>query len=56
VTLQGCVRDRAERRKLVAFVKAQRGVEKVFDDLIVGTKLPPKRPAGGAPAPVPPQN
>jgi len=36
VTLQGCVRTRAERRALVAFVRAQPGVERVLDELTVG--------------------
>jgi hypothetical protein len=36
VTLQGCVRTKAERRALVAFVGAQPGVERVLDELAVG--------------------
>ena len=33
VTLQGCVRSPAQRRRLVALVKTQPGVERVFDEL-----------------------
>ena len=33
VTLQGCVRDRAQRKALIAFVARQPGVERVFDEL-----------------------
>jgi hypothetical protein len=44
VTLQGCVRTRGERRALVAFVRAQPGVERVLDELSVG---PPRRGAAG---------
>ncbi len=44
VTLQGCVRTRAERRALVAFVRAQPGVERVLDELTVG---PPRKAAAG---------
>ena len=33
VTLQGCVRSTAQRRRLVAFVRAQPNVERVFDEL-----------------------
>ena len=36
VTLQGCVRSKAERRALVAFVGAQPGVDRVLDELKVG--------------------
>jgi len=36
VTLQGCVRTRAERRALVAFVARQPGVERVLDELAIG--------------------
>jgi len=36
VTLQGCVRTKAERRSLVAFVTKLPGVERVLDDLAVG--------------------
>jgi hypothetical protein len=36
VTLQGCVRTKAERRGLVAFVGTQPGVERVLDELAVG--------------------
>ena len=36
VTLQGCVRTKAERRALVAFVTKQPGVERVLDELAVG--------------------
>ena len=43
VTLQGCVRTKAERRALVAFVAAQQGVERVQDELTVGR--PRKAPA-----------
>jgi osmotically-inducible protein OsmY len=38
VTLQGCVRSAAERRAVVAFVKAQPNVERVFDELKVGNR------------------
>ena len=38
VTVSGCVRTAAQRRALVEFVKAQPGVERVFDELRVGTK------------------
>ncbi|HYQ99364.1 MAG TPA: BON domain-containing protein [Casimicrobiaceae bacterium] len=44
VTLQGCVRTKAERRALVAFVRAQPGVERVLDELTVG----PARKAAAA--------
>jgi hypothetical protein len=36
VTLQGCVRDRAQRQALVAFVARAPGVERVFDELVIG--------------------
>ena len=36
VTLQGCVRNKAERRALVAFVTKQPGVERVLDELAIG--------------------
>jgi hypothetical protein len=38
VTLQGCVRNRAERRALVAFVAHAPGVERVFDELTIGRR------------------
>ena len=38
VTLQGCVRDRAQRKALIAFIARQPGVERVFDEL----KLTPR--------------
>jgi len=38
VTLQGCVRTKAERRALVAFVGAQPGVERVLDELAIGAR------------------
>jgi hypothetical protein len=37
VTVSGCVRTAAQRRALVEFVKAQPGVERVFDETRVGT-------------------
>ena len=37
VRLMGCVRSPAQQRSLVAFVKAQRGVDRVFDETRVGT-------------------
>lgn len=40
VTLQGCVRTTAQRKALVAFVQKQNNVERVFDELVVGTKKP----------------
>ena len=36
VTLQGCVRTKAERRALVAFVAKQPLVERVLDELAIG--------------------
>lgn len=33
VTIEGCVASNAQRRELVAFVHAQPGVERVFDEL-----------------------
>ena len=36
VTLQGCVRSKAEQRALAGFVAAQPGVERVLDELTVG--------------------
>lgn len=50
VTLQGCVRDKAQQRKLVAFVAALAGVDRVFDELVVGTGQATKRAPGAAPA------
>jgi hypothetical protein len=38
VTLQGCVRTPQQRRSLVRLVQAQPGVERVFDELRVGSK------------------
>lgn len=38
VTLEGCVRSAAQRKALVAFVGKQTDVERVFDELRVGTK------------------
>ena len=35
VTLQGCVRDRAQRRALVALVSHASDVERVFDELTI---------------------
>lgn len=52
VTLQGCVRSTAERTRLVAFVRAQPGVERVFDELRRSPAAPqpqrrrPRDPAG----------
>ena len=39
VTLQGCVRNAAQRRALVKLVKGSPGVERVFDE----TKIRPSR-------------
>jgi hypothetical protein len=38
VTVSGCVRSAAERRAVIGFVKAQPGVDRVFDELHVGAK------------------
>jgi hypothetical protein len=38
VTLQGCVRNAAQRKALVTFIGKQVNVERVFDELRVGTK------------------
>jgi osmotically-inducible protein OsmY len=38
VTLQGCVRNAAQRKALVKRVGAQPGVERVFDELVVGKR------------------
>ena len=38
VTLQGCVRTPAQRKSLVALVGKQANVERVFDELSVGTR------------------
>lgn len=43
VTLQGCVRDTRQRRDLVRFVGARPDVERVFDELQVGTRAPSQR-------------
>jgi osmotically-inducible protein OsmY len=40
VTLQGCVRTRAERRALVDFVRKLPNVERVFDDTTIGLRRP----------------
>jgi osmotically-inducible protein OsmY len=45
VTLQGCVRRTAQRNALVALVRTQPDVERVFDELAIGAK--PQRPAPG---------
>lgn len=42
VTLQGCVRDQAQRRALVAFVARAPRVERVFDELKL-TRRPVRR-------------
>ena len=36
VTVSGCVRTQSQRRSLLAFVKAQPHVERVFDETRVG--------------------
>ncbi len=41
VTLQGCVRTKAQRRALASFVTAIPGVERVLDELTVGARKPP---------------
>jgi osmotically-inducible protein OsmY len=38
VTLQGCVRSRAQRENLVRFVGRQPRVERVFDELVIGAR------------------
>jgi hypothetical protein len=38
VTLEGCVKSTAQRKALVAFVAGQRDVERVFDEVSIGTK------------------
>ena len=45
VTLVGCVRSRAQRRALVAFVASLPGVDRVFDETRVG--IAAAKPAGG---------
>jgi osmotically-inducible protein OsmY len=42
VTLQGCVHSAAQRKALIAFVTHQRDNERVFDELVVGTKPAPR--------------
>ena len=42
VTLQGCVHSMTQRKALIAFVAHQRDIEKVFDELVVGTKPAPR--------------
>jgi osmotically-inducible protein OsmY len=46
VTLQGCVRNAAQRRSLVEFVRKSPGVERVFDELTVVAQraAPPRSP------------
>lgn len=46
VTLTGCVHSQAQRRALTDFVKAQSGVDRVFDETRVG--IAAARPAAGA--------
>jgi BON domain-containing protein len=38
VTLQGCVRRQAQRKALIALVAGAPGVERVFDELTVGSR------------------
>lgn len=38
VTLQGCVRSAAQRKALVELVAKQQGVQRVFDELVVGRR------------------
>ena len=53
VTLQGCVRSAAQRKSLVALIAKQQGVERVFDELSIGSQTkaqpgqtgPARRPA-----------
>jgi len=45
VTLQGCVRSRAQHRALVKLVHDQPMVERVFDELKVGHAPAPRHPA-----------
>lgn len=46
VTLTGCVRSKTQRRALADFVKAQEGVDRVFDETRIGTASPkPATPA-----------
>ena len=40
VTVQGCVRRDAERKAVVALVAKSPGVERVFDELSVGSRKP----------------
>src|SRR4051794_9400038 len=46
VTLQGCVHSTAQRRAAIARVKAEPGVERVFDELKLRRATPPR--ASGA--------
>jgi len=43
VTLQGCVRNAAQRRALIDLVRKSPGVERVFDELSVGPRRAPAR-------------
>jgi BON domain len=43
VTITGCVRSAAQRKALAAFVKAQTGVQRLFDETTIGT-APPRAP------------
>jgi hypothetical protein len=49
VTLQGCVRSVAQRKRLVALVAKQAGVERVFDELSIGLPKKAHAPASGRP-------
>jgi osmotically-inducible protein OsmY len=43
VTLEGCVRNAAQRRALIDLVRKSPGVERVFDELRVGPRPAPAR-------------
>jgi len=40
VTVSGCVRSAVQKRALLAFVRKQAGVDRVFDETRIGTRAP----------------